>query len=230
MLLQKSLLLSAPFSYTIRSLPAYFCVSLLNCPVPAGDTRIAADHYPNLVQYVTFMQSQVNSTGVKNLYSHYGEWCPPPATPGGGQGPKPPSPLISSQAYLTDLARVVEIATALGKASDAAYWGAYRASLVTAYNAAFLQPNGFYGNANGDGLQTAQAVSLAIGAVPQASFQSAVDILANDVAVTHGGAWVVGIVGMKQLHSMLVAGGWLMTSDSYSTRRAVDVTKVLLHA
>lgn len=131
-------------------------------------------------------------------------------TPGTGQGPKPPASLISAQAFLTDLQRLVDMATLLGKTADVAYWGAYRATLIADYNAAFLNANGFYGTANGDGLQSAQAVSLAIGAAGWGgpNFTAAVDLLANDVNVTHGGAWVVGIVGMKQLHSMLTAGGY----------------------
>jgi hypothetical protein len=35
---------------------------------------VAALHYPNLVAWVTFMQSQVNSTGIGKTYTHYGEW------------------------------------------------------------------------------------------------------------------------------------------------------------
>jgi hypothetical protein len=134
---------------------------------------------------------------------------PPPATPGNGQGPKPPSALISAQAFLTDLQRVVEIATALGNKQDAAYWAGYRANLLAAYNAAFLKGNGVYGNANGDGLQSANAVSAAIGAagpVGGANFTATVSALVDDIVNKHGGAWAVGIVGMKQLHATLTAG------------------------
>lgn len=102
------------------------------------------------------------------------------------------------------------MATALGEDADAAYWAAYRATLITAYNAAFLNANGVYGNANSDGLQTAHAVSLAVGAAgwAGANFTRAVDLLAADISTKYGGAWMVGISGMKQLHSMLVAGGY----------------------
>ena len=67
-----------------------------------------------------------------------------------------------------------------------------------------------YGNANGDGLQTANAVSLAIGAAGWggANFTATLAALVNDIVHTNNGAWRVGIVGMKQLHSMLVAGGY----------------------
>jgi hypothetical protein len=47
-----------------------------------GDTRIAADHYPNLQLYVTFMMTQVNKTGIGKLYQ-----CVAPSRAGG-----PPCP------------------------------------------------------------------------------------------------------------------------------------------
>ena len=37
-----------------------------------GDTRIAADHYPNLVMYIDFMMGEVNKTGIGQLYQSYG--------------------------------------------------------------------------------------------------------------------------------------------------------------
>ena len=131
-------------------------------------------------------------------------------TPGGGQGPKPPSPLISSQAYITDVARVAEIAGALGYAADAAAFSALHARLLAEYNTAFLNANGVYGHANGDGLQSAHAASLAIGAAGSSgpAYQSAVDLFARDISITHAGAWMVGISGNKFFHSTLTAGGY----------------------
>lgn len=106
-----------------------------------GDTRTIADHYPALVNYMNFMQAQVNQTGLKNLYSHYGDWVPAPAVPGTGQGPKPPQSMTSSYAYLKDVLRIIDIATALGKTSDAAAYTALFAQLTTEYNAAWFTPS-----------------------------------------------------------------------------------------
>ena len=173
-----------------------------------GDTQIAADHYPNLQMYVDFMAGRVNSSGIAKTYQSYGDWCPPPAQLGGGQGPKPPDHYTSGIAYLVDLQRMIELATALGKGADAAMYKAYRAQLVSDFNAAWLGSNGTYGNANGDGLQTANACALAVGAADAAGAAAlAAAALVNDVAQTHQNHWSVGIIGMRFLHSALVQGG-----------------------
>ena len=39
-----------------------------------GDTRLAADHYGNLKQYIAFMQSEVDKGGITQLYQSYGDW------------------------------------------------------------------------------------------------------------------------------------------------------------
>lgn len=37
-----------------------------------GDTKIAADHYPNLQAYVAFMTARTNASGVGKIYQSYG--------------------------------------------------------------------------------------------------------------------------------------------------------------
>lgn len=46
-----------------------------------GDTRIAADHYPNLALYIDFMMGRCNSTGIGKLYQSYGGSCLSPFPP-----------------------------------------------------------------------------------------------------------------------------------------------------
>ena len=173
-----------------------------------GDTRIAADHYPNLQMYVAFMTAKTNSSGPGKIYQNYGDWCPPPAQLGGGQGPKPPDSFTSGIAFIVDLQRMVELATALGKAADAAAYAAYRAWLVQGFNAAFLGANGTYGHADASGLQTSNACALAVGAAAAAGAEAAAQAaLTTDVAVTHAAHWSTGIIGMRFLHAALVRAG-----------------------
>ena len=200
-----------------------------------GDTRIAADHYPNLQMYIAFMTKKTNSSGPGRIYQSYGEyyyntqtrrppdltltpilsplthtgdWCPPPAALGGGQGPKPPDSFTSGIAFIVDLQRMVELATALGKPADAAQYAAYTSWLTDGFNAAVLKSNGTYGHENGDGLQTSNACALAVGAAAAAGAEAATHAtLATDVAVTHASHWSTGIIGMRFLHAALVQGG-----------------------
>ena len=66
-----------------------------------------------------------------------GEWVPPPVKPGDGQGPKPPSAMVSSYAYLNDVRRMIDFATALGNSTGASFYTALLAQLTTEYNAAW---------------------------------------------------------------------------------------------
>lgn len=160
-----------------------------------GDTRIAADHYPNLQMYVDFMMTRVNNTGIGKLYQSYGDWCPP--------GPKPPDHYTSGVAFLVDLQRMVELATALGKPADASAYASLRASLIAEFNAAWLGNGGIYGNQNKDGLQTANAAALGIGAVGAGDAAAVAAALTADVVTGHGSHWSVGIIGMRFLHAAL---------------------------
>jgi len=166
-----------------------------------GDTRLAGDHYPNLVSYVNFMMSEVNKTGIGKLYQSYGDWCPP--------GPAPPKSYTSGIALLQDLERMVELAAALGRSSDSATFAATRASLVQDFNTAWYHADsGVYGDAAGAGLQTANAAALALNFPDSPSnVASAQAALAKDVSVTHTSHWSTGIIGMRFLHSSLTQAG-----------------------
>lgn len=209
-----------------------------------GDTQIANAHYANIASLLNYEAQRANSSGIGQMFTSYGDWCPPPAVPGGGQGPKPPGSLVSAAAFLADIGRAIELATALGHSSDAAAWtnllNFYTTVRVTAsvtawlealpvarvesftplprcctrratghlqgYNNAFYQSSiSAYGNANGNGLQTANAASLHMGLVPAGNVAAVAAALANDLTGLHGGHWGTGIFGMKYLVSAAAA-------------------------
>jgi alpha-L-rhamnosidase len=174
-----------------------------------GDTRVAADHYPNLQLYIAFMTAETNKSGVKKIYQSYGDWCPPPAQLNGGQGPKPPTSYTSGVAFIVDLGRIIDLATALGKTADAATYTTYRDWVVAQFNTAWLQ-GGVYGNVNGDGLQTANAAAIGIGAASAAgasAFAAIGSALVNDITTTHNSHFSVGIIGMRFLQGSLTRIG-----------------------
>ena len=171
-----------------------------------GDARIATDHWPNLILYVNFMLGCVNKTGMGKLYQSYGDWCPPPAQMGGGQGPKPPDHFTSGVALLTDLGRMIELAAVVGTPADVTFYTNTRNALANDFNTAWLNA-GIYGNANGDGLQTAHSAAVALGIVPPSSLASVSSALVTDVTTTHNGHWGTGIIGMRYLHGSLTSIG-----------------------
>ena len=180
-----------------------------------GDTRAPAAHWPNMRAYVDFQWATLNGTagGMKNYYSHYSDWCPPPEQPGGGQGAKPSGAFTSASAFVGDVAHLIELADALGEVADAATWRGLHATLVSEYNTAFYNAGSAnYGNANGDGLQTANSIALALGVVPTAATSAVAAALDHDVTTVHGGHWFTGISGMRFLCRALTAAGFGKTA------------------
>jgi alpha-L-rhamnosidase len=175
-----------------------------------GDVRLATNFYPALVSYLDFMATAANSSTIGSLYEYYGDWCPPPAVQGGGQGPKPPKSFAAAHSYIVDVGRAVEIATALGNSVDAAKYAALQTALLAGFNAAFFNPTtNVYGNANGDGRQTAHSIGVYIGAARAANAEAAVvQNLVDDIVNTHNNHWSVGIIGMKYMHKVLTAFGF----------------------
>ena len=116
----------------------------------------------------------------------------------------PPKHYTSGVAFLQDLQRMVELATALGESADAAAFAAQRAGLVAQFNAGWLQAGGVYGGQ--DGLQTANAAALFLNFTPSASVPAVRAALAADV-LAHDSHWSTGIIGMRYLHSALTEAG-----------------------
>ncbi len=173
-----------------------------------GDTRIVASQYNNLHNYGAFLNSKLAAQAAA-LYSYYGDWCPPPQTQGGGQGPKPPGSLVSLYAFINDYARLIEFATAVHNASDAANFANQRNVAVNVTNKAFFNASaGVYGNSNWDGLQTAHAVALTTaGLVPPASVAAVRNNLIYDIVYNHDGTLSTGILGVNRLFFALVDAG-----------------------
>jgi alpha-L-rhamnosidase len=103
-----------------------------------GDLRAAAEYFDDLKRYINFLQLQVEGegdAGIGALFGHYGDWVAPPG-PGTGHGAD--MHFTSGIALLVDLERMVELATALGRADDAANFTAYRGKMIAQFNAAWL--------------------------------------------------------------------------------------------
>lgn len=174
-----------------------------------GDLTIVSNHYANLLSYMDFFAQSVASSGLAKMYSYYGDWVPPPAVQGGGQGPKPPGAYISAFAYLQDAQFMVDLAGAMNDHGNVQVFSRLVANLTAEFNAAFFDAAaGVYGNSDGGGLQTAHALALAVNAVPSASRTQVVTNLVNDIWSTHEGHISVGISGAKYLYRMLTENGF----------------------
>lgn len=138
--------------------------------------------------------------GLDQMHTPYGDWCPPPAKIGGGQGVKPSMALTSAFSYINLVQQAAALATAAGNASAAKSMAALNRRLLAAYNAAWLKGGGTYDT----GTQTALALALAIGAPPDANATRAALLSAIANQSTHSYA---GIIGSSRLFPQLGAAG-----------------------
>ena len=146
------------------------------------------------------VQSQATQ-GLQQMHTPYGDWCPPPAKMGSGQGVKPSSPLTSaySYAYIAKLAAKLAAASG-GNSTEAARLAAIAKEVSAEYHKVFYRGNGTYDT----GTQTALALALALGDGPDTGLvqKTLVDTLAR-----HRMHYSTGILGFKVLFDVLDAAG-----------------------
>ena len=182
-----------------------------------GDAQIVGRYWSELMLFVNHTVTSFKGSDIKGIFHTWGDWCPPPATPGGGQGPKPSPAFTAGISFLLDLQHIVEMAEATASPDLPAMQALYE-GLVAQFNADWLVASAYYGSSPTDGAQTAQACAMALGIVPPASQAAVSQYLVQDIAA-HGGAMSVGIIGNKFLHRALTAAGqaWLAANISMQT-------------
>jgi len=135
---------------------------------------------------------------LKGLRVSYGDWVPPP--PNGQTNQH----LISSFPFMRDVMTLSKMYTLMGDNSTARQYSSFYGTLVTEFNQVFYT-NDTIGYA--DGMQTANALALALpGLVPAAKVSAVVNALVNDIKA-HDTTITVGIVGAAQLWPVLSANG-----------------------
>jgi len=140
------------------------------------------------------------AAGLDKMHTPYGDWCPPPAQMGGGQGTKPSAPLTSAFSYVFMVAQAAELADAAGDAPTATALRTLHDQLTSAYNSAFYHGNGTYDT----GTQTALALALALGGSPDVKATQSMLLAALDAKGTH---FDTGIIGLRHLFHALEGAG-----------------------
>ncbi|MFP4501802.1 MAG: family 78 glycoside hydrolase catalytic domain, partial [Candidatus Hydrogenedentota bacterium] len=148
-----------------------------------GDTRILARHYDNLKLYLEFLGSKA-----KDHIVDYGlgDWAPADS--------KTNRALTSTAYFYTDADTMAKIARVLGKEDDAKHFAALAARIKEAFNKKFYKGDGIYSA----GTQTAMAVPLGHGLVPEGEVQAVADALAEAVHARDDHL-DCGILGTKHL-------------------------------
>ncbi len=139
-----------------------------------GDPEPLRTHYPSMQRYAAYLQSRLQD-GL--LTYGLGDWYDiGPGEP--GESKLTSKGLTASAIYYQTLTTLSRIATLLGRPDDAARYSAESRSIKQAINARFFHPDpGSYDR----GSQTANALPLAIGLVPEEQRRAVLNALVADI-------------------------------------------------
>ncbi len=158
-----------------------------------GDRRILEEHYDGLKKYVEFLRSKAEGGLVK--FSHYGDWVAIDKCPGS---------LVSSFYYYYDVKILAEAARVLGRQAEADQYEKLLAEIKEAFNRTYFDP--ITRNYAG-GSQTANALPLFLGLVPDNLRGSVWGNLFNDLVYKHDSHLTTGIIGTKYIFDVITAFG-----------------------
>ena len=164
-----------------------------------GDPEILKDHYDSMVRYAGYLRSKLQD-GM--LTYGLGDWY--------DIGPRPPGEaqltgkgLTATAIYYQDLRTLAAIATLLGNEADAARFGKEAAEVRESFNRHLLHAD----TATYDrGSQTAQAMPLVLGLVPENLRQAVLENLIIDIRA-HGNHVTAGDIGFHYVVRALTDNG-----------------------
>ena len=189
-------------STNFRDTPEWGSASILS-PWEAyrfyGDSRILKDHYDSMVRYAGYLRSKLQD-GM--LTYGLGDWFDiGPGKPGEAQ--LTGKGLTATAIYYQDLRTLAAIASLLGNEADAARFEKEAAEVRESFNRHLLHAD----SATYDrGSQTAQAMPLVLGLVPENLRQAVLDNLIKDVRA-HGNHVTAGDIGFHYVVRALTDNG-----------------------
>ncbi len=158
-----------------------------------GDRRILEGNYEGLKKYVEYLRSRAPENILRIGY--YGDWVAIEPTP---------VAYVSTAYYYHDVNILSQIAGVLGNSADATSYSQLADQIRDAFNKAFYHPEtATYAN----GTQTAQALALYFGLVPEKERGRVAGILERDIAYTHNTHVTTGFIGVKALMPALTQIG-----------------------
>jgi len=164
-----------------------------------GDQGILADHYSLMKSYVDYLTGRAKD----HIISYgLGDWY--------DIGPKEPGEsqltsrgITATAIYYLDLTVVQKVALLLGKPSDAAAYGKLAEEVRDAFNKNFFHPDS---NQYDQGSQTADAMPLAAGLVPEEKRHAVLESLVRDIR-KHNNHVTAGDIGFHFVVEALTQGG-----------------------
>src|SRR5271157_4357441 len=166
-----------------------------------GDLGILRECYPAMKKYVVFLASTAGDEKVIRWTTLLGDWLEVGA---GGPATRTPKELTCTQAFYHYARILAQSAQVLGEQDDETYFTALAGDIFAAFNCAFLnEETGSYGEDS----QSAPAMSLFTGLVPEDLQGKVVEELIKNIQETREGHLSTGIVGSYFLYQSLARSG-----------------------
>lgn len=150
-----------------------------------GDRRILEENYDGLKKYVEFLRNRAPGDVLR--FNFNGDWIATVETPG---------EVISDAYYYYDVTVLQNIAQTLGKAADAQAYLQLAHRIKEAFNRNFYDAKTA---SYGGGTQTANAMALFLGLVPEEERGNVSFYLERDLLDHHNNHLTTGIIGTKYL-------------------------------
>lgn len=159
-----------------------------------GDTRVIERHYDSMQRFMNFRMTISRDFRGAAFGNEWGDWL----------NMNEPTPIEYIDAcYFAHSARLMsEMAQAIGKKVDAENYRRLRKNIEEAFRKDYLKPDGTLKVDT----QTAYAIALEFGLIPEANRKAAADRLAKKIA-DNGGRMATGFLGTKPLLPALSANG-----------------------
>ena len=164
-----------------------------------GDVRVVEEHYDALAALVAFLGSMADNHIIKDGLGDHME----PDRPSGRSNFRPkrtPSRVTSTGMYYYDAWILAQMAKVLGKTDDHRRYSKLAGEIKDAFNKEFLKTDT---NQYSTGSQTATAMALHFGLVPQQRQSAVLKNLVDDIMVKNEGHLSTGIMGANALEQVL---------------------------
>jgi alpha-L-rhamnosidase len=168
-----------------------------------GDKRVLEVQYPSMRAWVEYMRHQAGDRYLWNTGFSFGDWLAFATTDSDYPGATTDKDLIQTAYFARSTELLAKTAQVLGKSDDAAEYAALEGNITSAFQKEFVTPNGRLAS----NTQTAYALALAFGLLPQSERAEAAARLAADVRKF--GHLTTGFLGTPLLCQTLSDYGYL---------------------
>jgi alpha-L-rhamnosidase len=172
-----------------------------------GDTRILERQYESMKKWVEYMRGQAGDSYLWTTGFHFGDWLAFATTRSDYPGATTGKDLIATAFFARSTELLQRTAAVLGRDQDAAEYAALHAKIVAAFQKEFVTERGRVG----ENTQTAYALALQFGLLPESQRGEAARRLAGSIA-WHDGHLSTGFVGTPYLCHVLSQHGQLDTA------------------